>query len=86
MLNLLREALNIWIIKARIDALNQAFYAAVSYAHEVKARNEEGEFDDLALDYVSIVLPKINRDEARKHLLAMQSRLNGVGAKPELKI
>lgn len=86
MFSLIREALQLWVLRARIEMLNQTFYAAAAYAHETIAKGEGGDFEEHAMDYVKIVLPKLDREEARKHLYAMQSRLNGVGAVPSLRL
>ncbi len=87
MLALLKEALSVWIIRTRIDTLNQACYAAAGYAQERRLKKggmSDAEFDQCMIEYLQLVLPGIK--DADKHIDAVKARLLGVGADPEQSI
>jgi len=87
MFALIREALSLYIIKTRIDTLNQACYGAVSYADEQRLKNPSmtpEEVDAAIVRYLQEVLPGIKNADI--HLDRIRSSMIGAGADPEKKL
>jgi hypothetical protein len=88
MFKLFREFLSVLILKMRQELVRQACYDAVAYSVEqqLKSSCDEDVRMELALKYLSKVLPGIDRNEAIMYLESLQSKLVGVGANPSQKV